>query len=295
MQVWGVWRRLAAAWAADCMPLQAPPGCNCRRPPAAAAARRKAEAVAAALAGGRHQFAFLHVKAVDDTGHDYLTDMKVRRLHGPARGARCRGHSQPLARLVPRRGFSAAPQGQVLAPCRPTSAAADRPLPPSPARQPRYQEVVDRMVGQLVRRLWAAERDGNGRYRCAALASCAPRCQEQSWVFACSDSPRCWADCGTQCCSIGSQLRPWVPAHLPALRRSIVVTGDHSTPVQFGDHSHEPVPFAIAHVRHVVRRAALRCARLRQLSTAGLLQGMLLRLLPGVFTVACGSSLLCSP
>jgi 2,3-bisphosphoglycerate-independent phosphoglycerate mutase len=38
-------------------------------------------------------------------------------------------------------------------------------------------------------------------------------------------------------------------------RYSIVVTGDHSTPVEFGDHSHEPVPFAIAHVRHVVRRS----------------------------------------
>lgn len=35
-------------------------------------------------------------------------------------------------------------------------------------------------------------------------------------------------------------------------RYSIVVTGDHSTPVLFGDHSHEPVPFAIAHVRHIV-------------------------------------------
>ena len=35
-------------------------------------------------------------------------------------------------------------------------------------------------------------------------------------------------------------------------RYCIVVTGDHSTPVEFGDHSHEPVPFAIAHVRDVV-------------------------------------------
>ena len=30
---------------------------------------------------------------------------------------------------------------------------------------------------------------------------------------------------------------------------NIVVTGDHSTPVVFGDHSHEPVPFVIARVR----------------------------------------------
>lgn len=34
---------------------------------------------------------------------------------------------------------------------------------------------------------------------------------------------------------------------------SLIVTGDHSTPVQFGDHSHEPVPVAIAHVRHAVQ------------------------------------------
>ena len=63
--------------------------------------------------------------------------------------------------------------------------------------QVNYEEVVDRMVGQLLRLLWQAERAGRGRY-------------------------------------------------------SLVVTGDHSTPVEFGDHSHEPVPFAIARVRDVV-------------------------------------------
>lgn len=36
-------------------------------------------------------------------------------------------------------------------------------------------------------------------------------------------------------------------------RYSLLVTGDHSTPVEFGDHSHEPVPVAIARLRHVVR------------------------------------------
>ena len=34
-----------------------------------------------------------------------------------------------------------------------------------------------------------------------------------------------------------------------AERFNIVVTGDHSTPVVFGDHSHEPVPLALARVR----------------------------------------------
>ena len=32
-------------------------------------------------------------------------------------------------------------------------------------------------------------------------------------------------------------------------RYAICVTGDHSTPVDFGDHSHEPVPLAIAQIR----------------------------------------------
>lgn len=31
-------------------------------------------------------------------------------------------------------------------------------------------------------------------------------------------------------------------------RFSVAVTGDHSTPAVFGDHSHEPVPFAAAHI-----------------------------------------------
>ena len=40
-------------------------------------AHSKAEAIAEALSTGGFQFAFLHVKAVDDTGHDFLTHMKV--------------------------------------------------------------------------------------------------------------------------------------------------------------------------------------------------------------------------
>lgn len=34
--------------------------------------------MAGALAAGGHDFAFLHVKAVDDTGHDRDTVLKVR-------------------------------------------------------------------------------------------------------------------------------------------------------------------------------------------------------------------------
>ncbi|GAB4817188.1 hypothetical protein N2152v2_004234 [Parachlorella kessleri] len=102
---------------------------------------KKAEVIAKALTTGGYDFGFLHIKAVDDTGHDRLVDLKASAV--------------------------------------------------------RYEEVVDRMVGQLLRLLWQAERAGRGRY-------------------------------------------------------SLVVTGDHSTPVEFGDHSHEPVPFAIARVRDVV-------------------------------------------
>ena len=36
--------------------------------------------------------------------------------------------------------------------------------------QPLYQGVVNKMVGQLVRLLWAEERRGNGRYRCRRTA-----------------------------------------------------------------------------------------------------------------------------
>ncbi|KAK9901638.1 hypothetical protein WJX75_006034 [Coccomyxa subellipsoidea] len=99
---------------------------------------KKAEAISAALVDGGYRFGMLHVKAVDDTGHDRQAVLKVR-----------------------------------------------------------YLEAVDAMVGQLIRRLWEAEASGRGRY-------------------------------------------------------SVCVTSDHSTPVEFGDHSHEPVPFAIARLTHVV-------------------------------------------
>ncbi len=37
-----------------------------------------------------------------------------------------------------------------------------------------------------------------------------------------------------------------------AVRYALCVTGDHSTPVLFGDHSNEPVPFAVAHLADLV-------------------------------------------
>ena len=42
------------------------------------------------------------------------------------------------------------------------------------------------------------------------------------------------------------------PRVRPRPRFAICITGDHSTPVAYGDHSHEPVPFAIGCVRDAV-------------------------------------------
>ncbi|KAJ1689007.1 hypothetical protein LUZ63_013162 [Rhynchospora breviuscula] len=78
-----------------------------------------------------YDFGFLHIKAIDDAGHDKATILKVRGL-----------------------------------------------------------EAVDRAVGQLARLLWQAEASGRFQYY-------------------------------------------------------LCVTGDHSTPIEYGDHSFEPVPFSL--------------------------------------------------
>ncbi|KAF3443952.1 hypothetical protein FNV43_RR13642 [Rhamnella rubrinervis] len=85
-----------------------------------------------------YDFGFLHIKAIDDAGHDKASIFKVKGL-----------------------------------------------------------EAVDRAIGQLARFLWEAETTGNFQY------------------FLC-------------------------------------VTGDHSTPVEYGDHSFEPVPFSICRLKDFV-------------------------------------------
>jgi 2,3-diphosphopglycerate-independent phosphoglycerate mutase len=85
-----------------------------------------------------YDFGFLHVKAIDDAGHDKAGVFKVKGM-----------------------------------------------------------EAVDRAIGQLARLLWEAESAGNYSY-------------------------------------------------------SICVTGDHSTPVEYGDHSFEPVPFTLCHLKDYV-------------------------------------------
>lgn len=85
-----------------------------------------------------YDFGFLHIKAIDDAGHDKASVLKVRGL-----------------------------------------------------------EAVDRAIGQLTRLLWEAEKSGKFQYY-------------------------------------------------------ICVTGDHSTPVEYGDHSFEPVPFALCRLSNFV-------------------------------------------
>lgn len=85
-----------------------------------------------------YDFGFLHIKAIDDAGHDKASILKVRGL-----------------------------------------------------------EAVDRAIGQLTRLLWEAEKSGKFQYY-------------------------------------------------------ICVTGDHSTPVEYGDHSFEPVPFALCRLSNFV-------------------------------------------
>lgn len=85
-----------------------------------------------------YDFGFLHIKAIDDAGHDKASLFKVKAL-----------------------------------------------------------EAVDRAIGQLARLLWQAESSGKFQY-------------------------------------------------------SLCVTGDHSTPVEYGDHSFEPVPFALCRLQDFV-------------------------------------------
>ncbi|KAJ7517027.1 hypothetical protein O6H91_21G009000 [Diphasiastrum complanatum] len=88
---------------------------------------------------GGYDFGFLHIKAIDDAGHDKAVMLKVKAF-----------------------------------------------------------EAVDKMIGQLAHLLWQAESGGNVSY-------------------------------------------------------SICVTGDHSTPVEYGDHSFEPVPFSICCLKDFVK------------------------------------------
>ncbi len=52
---------------------------------------------------------------------------------------------------------------------------------------------------------------------------------------------------------VGQMLRRLWEAEAAGRGRYVVaVSGDHSTPVMFGDHSNEPVPFVICNLRHAI-------------------------------------------
>ena len=91
--------------------------------------------------------------------------------------------------------------------------------------QVQFAEAVDRMLAHLVRRLWEAE-------EAAAAAA---------------------GDDGEGDRGRSRQYDEAVRVQ-PGQRYCLAVTGSGSTPAMSGKASHEPVPFAIAHVRHVVRR-----------------------------------------
>lgn len=91
--------------------------------------------------------------------------------------------------------------------------------------QVQFAEAVDRALAHMVRRLWEAEE--------AAVAA---------------------GDDGDADEARPRQYKEAIPGGIPGQRYCLAVTGSGSgsTPAMSDGASHEPVPFAIAHVRHVV-------------------------------------------
>ncbi|KAI8467172.1 MAG: 2,3-bisphosphoglycerate-independent phosphoglycerate mutase-domain-containing protein [Monoraphidium minutum] len=142
----------------------------------------KAETACGALLSGGYDFALLHVKAVDDTGHDRMPAMKARTQCLPVR----------------------------------------------------FLEAVDVMVGQIIARLAVAEDGGSD--------------DSDSTGGGGGSEP---GEGGGAAAEQGAGGGGGAQRRARTRQRyALCVTGDHSTPVVFGDHSHEPVPFALAHVRH---------------------------------------------
>lgn len=90
------------------------------------------------------------------------------------------------------------------------------------------------MVGQLLRRLADAE------------ASSASRDQQPQHLSAQQPATE-----GRPAASADAAAAPAADACAGGF--AVCVTGDHSTPVVFGDHSHEAVPFLVARVADAVR------------------------------------------
>lgn len=106
------------------------------------------------------------------------------------------------------------------------------------------------MVGQLLRRLADAEADASAGGRVAASGHTAGREAAGSGDEGGRDAGGSSGhDDGSGRDGGGGGAASGAAS---GARFAVCVTGDHSTPVMFGDHSHEPVPFAIAHVADVV-------------------------------------------
>ena len=93
------------------------------------------------------------------------------------------------------------------------------------------------MVGQLLRRLADAEAAGASRAQQPV--------QHDAQQQGAAGRP-----------AAGADATAWA-ADADAGGFAVCVTGDHSTPVVFGDHSHEPVPFVVARVTDAVRMVLL--------------------------------------
>ena len=158
----------------------------------------KAEAAADVLINGATDMVFLHIKAVDDTGHDRLTGLKVifvlitlMATEKSAVGVCLKSHlvEQGVGgKIVHSRLWVAMhmPMRLLFAACGGRRYAANE-------LQVGFLSAIDLMLGHLIKRLHEAS-------------------SREVSTF-------------------------------------IAVTGDHSTPVAYGDHSHEPVPFSIAPTR----------------------------------------------
>ena len=88
------------------------------------------------------------------------------------------------------------------------------------------------MVGQLLRRLADAEEASSAQQ---------PQQSTLQQPVAEESRPAAGADAAAPAADAGA-----------AAGFAVCVTGDHSTPVVFGDHSHEAVPFVVARVADAV-------------------------------------------
>lgn len=249
-------------------------------------AATQAATIAEALAAGHCDFGFLHIKAVDDTGHDRAAALKVMdhgcsmylwsktlqgRLPARQRGEKhqpppcccCAQGSLPPTKLNCTSSCSRLLMQHITILIYLTSSRVyvhntsyDSTTITTSSRhwrrtQVKYLEVADAMVGQLLRRLADADAATSGDSPAAAQQHSQPGSEPPVASGAAAGAGSA-AD-GTESPAAAAAASAAAAA---AARFAVCVTGDHSTPVVFGDHSHEAVPFALANVADAVSRRA---------------------------------------